>query len=220
MLVGLRHTKSLRPTYLVFSSHGYIVQITNVVSQDGLLAEVSVARREGQGIVQSQLRRYALFGAEARLKELEAEVASIRRAFPELGTRAVPSASAGTIATPSRRRRGMSAANRKAVSERMKKYWTERRAQTSDGAGAAASAGTQKRASKRGRSRKAAKAAKRGARKMSAAARKRISDAQKARWPSGRVLQPSATAVLSGRLAEGSDRTVQHGTSASVSSLS
>ena len=87
-----------------------------------------------------------------------------------------------------RKRRGMSAANRQAVSERMRKYWAERRAPKSNGADSAAPAGTQKRASKGGRSRKnAKKAAKGGTRKMSAAARKRISDAQKARWAKHKV---------------------------------
>jgi hypothetical protein len=66
------------------------------------------------------LRRFARAGAQARLEELRAEEAAIHRAFP--GLSAKPRA-----ANAGRRRGRMSAAARKAVSERMKKYWAERR---------------------------------------------------------------------------------------------
>jgi len=74
-------------------------------------------------------------GAMAVLEELEREAAAIRRAFPGLasnrGRRGRSSASAGAerVAgdSPRRRRPAMSAAARRAVSERMKKYWAERR---------------------------------------------------------------------------------------------
>jgi hypothetical protein len=66
------------------------------------------------------LQRLARAGAQARLEELRAEEAAIHRAFP--GLAAKPRA-----ATAGRRRSRMSAAARKAVSERMKKYWAERR---------------------------------------------------------------------------------------------
>jgi hypothetical protein len=69
----------------------------------------------------------------------------------------------------------MSPAARKAVSERMKKYWASRRqsqgAQTNQ-----AAAGTNS-APRNG-----------GQRKLSAAARKRISEAQKARWAKQRAV--------------------------------
>lgn len=70
------------------------------------------------------LKKLALLGARARLEELRQEEAAIRSAFPELfrGGR-----SAAAAAPRKGRRRGMSAAGRKAVSERMKKYWAERR---------------------------------------------------------------------------------------------
>jgi len=84
-----------------------------------------------------QLQRLARRGAQAVLDELEREAAAIRRAFPDLfgrrgrrRGRAATSASSSSGASSSggaRRRRGMSAAARKAVSERMKKYWAERR---------------------------------------------------------------------------------------------
>jgi hypothetical protein len=72
-----------------------------------------------------QLRRLARLGAIARLEQLKQEEAAIRAEFPELfgrGRRAT------TAAKPRRRhRRPMSSAARKAVSERMRKYWAERR---------------------------------------------------------------------------------------------
>ena len=72
-----------------------------------------------------QLRRLARLGATARLQQLKEEEAAIRAEFPELSGRRRAAASAGDSAR--RRRRGMSAAGRKAVSDRMKKYWAERR---------------------------------------------------------------------------------------------
>ena len=64
-------------------------------------------------------------GAQARLDQLQSEIAAIRRAFPGLG-RGRPPAAAGEA--PGRRRRSrMSAAARRAVSVRMKKYWAARR---------------------------------------------------------------------------------------------
>ena len=83
---------------------------------------------------QEQLRRLARLGAVARLEELRQEEAAIRAEFPELfgrGRRAGANARAvGARAEGSgrrRRRRGMTASQRKAVSERMRKYWAERR---------------------------------------------------------------------------------------------
>jgi hypothetical protein len=141
--------------------------------------------------IDSTLHRYALLGAQARLQQLADETADVYRQFPQLRTgrgRQVDGAdSTSPSPAPQRKRSRMSAANRKAVSERMRKYWAERRAQNADGAEPAASTGTAKRAAKGGRARKAVKAAaKRGRRKMSAAARKRISQAQKARWAAKR----------------------------------
>ena len=79
----------------------------------------------------TQLQRLARRGAQAVLEELEREAAAIRRAFPDLfgGRARARKASGGGAASAgrARRRRGMSPAARKAVSERMKKYWAERR---------------------------------------------------------------------------------------------
>jgi hypothetical protein len=77
-----------------------------------------------------ELRRLARLGAKSRLEELRREEASIRRAFPELFRRgaAADAGAAGTAGGRRRRRRSrMSAEARKAVSERMKKYWASRR---------------------------------------------------------------------------------------------
>ena len=79
-----------------------------------------------------QLRRLARLGAIARLSQLREEEAAIRAEFPELFGRAqraggTSQASAPAKATRRRRRQSMSAAARKAVSERMRKYWAERR---------------------------------------------------------------------------------------------
>lgn len=80
-----------------------------------------------------QLRRLTRLGAVARLEQIRQEEAAIRAEFPELfgrGARRTGRAARGgnSTAPVSRRRRPrMSAAARKAVSERMRKYWAERR---------------------------------------------------------------------------------------------
>lgn len=75
------------------------------------------------------LRRFARLGAMRRLEDMRNEEAAIRATFPELfrgaAAPAVAKASVGT--TRRRKRRAMSAAGRKAVSERMRKYWASRR---------------------------------------------------------------------------------------------
>jgi len=79
---------------------------------------------------QDQLRRLARLGAVARLEQLREEEAAIRAEFPELfgGRRGNSKAAAQDTGTRKRRRRAaMSAAQRKEVSERMRKYWAERR---------------------------------------------------------------------------------------------
>jgi hypothetical protein len=73
-----------------------------------------------------QLRRLARLGAIARLEQLKQEEADIRTEFPELFGRGRRAAGA-QVDKPRRRRRKMSSAARKAVSERMRKYWAERR---------------------------------------------------------------------------------------------
>jgi hypothetical protein len=79
-----------------------------------------------------QLRRLARLGAVARLEQLRQEESAIRAEFPELfgrGRQRQRNNAAPSAASPrrARRRPKMSAAARKAVSERMRKYWAERR---------------------------------------------------------------------------------------------
>lgn len=75
-----------------------------------------------------QLRRLARLGAIARLEQLKQEEAAIRAEFPELFGRGRRAATAADAAKPARRRRRkMSSAARKAVSDRMRKYWADRR---------------------------------------------------------------------------------------------
>lgn len=74
-------------------------------------------------MTRSELVRFARTGAEARLQSLEAEIQTILRLFPDLRKRG---SSSGNSVGPRRGGR-MSAAARKAVSIRMKKYWAARR---------------------------------------------------------------------------------------------
>lgn len=79
------------------------------------------------------LKAYALAGAEARVRELRAELESIYTVFPALRKGGAAPAASRASGTPARTRgarkarRAMSAAERKAVSARMKKYWAARR---------------------------------------------------------------------------------------------
>ena len=74
-------------------------------------------------LTREELHRLARLGAKARLDELRREEAAIRRAFPDLLGSGRPAAGRGTAA---RRRKPMSDAARKEVSERMKRYWAAR----------------------------------------------------------------------------------------------
>ena len=74
------------------------------------------------------LKEYAKRGAEARVAELTSELAKIYRVFPGLRRGAASAAAATTtVRTGRRRRKPMSAAQKKAVSVRMRKYWASRR---------------------------------------------------------------------------------------------
>ena len=138
-------------------------------------------------ILSSDIRHFAITGAEARLLQLSEETAAIHRLFPELRKGYAQNAESAVLSRlrPPRhgRRRAMSAAERNAVSARMKKYWAARRAGTATATTAAAEANESPK-TKVARAAKGAKrgAAKRGSRRMSPEARKRISDGQKARW--------------------------------------
>jgi hypothetical protein len=85
-----------------------------------------------------ELQRLARMGAATRLEQIERERLSILRAFPDLARRrpartgeetadADGAGAAPAKRTRRRRRNNMSAEARRAVSERMKKYWADRR---------------------------------------------------------------------------------------------
>jgi hypothetical protein len=87
----------------------------------------------------SQLQEFARLGAAARIKELQAEIASIRKDFPALSAygggvpspfRKRPGRPAANLAetAPRKRRRKMSAAARKKISEAQKKRWAAQKA--------------------------------------------------------------------------------------------
>ncbi len=96
-------------------------------------------------LTRDDIRKLARLGAARRLEELKQEEASIRAAFPDLtdggpgrgGRRrrrrggrpaaSEESTAAGAATTRKRKRRKMSAAEKRAVSVRMRKYWAERR---------------------------------------------------------------------------------------------
>src|SRR4029453_5862939 len=77
------------------------------------------------------MKAYARRGAEARIAELTAELNEIYKAFPDLRRGTGRSATATTGAGGRRRKRkSMSAAQKAAVSKRMKAYWAARRAKS------------------------------------------------------------------------------------------
>lgn len=79
-----------------------------------------------------ELRQLAITGAQAKIKELDSQRIALLREFPELTTsnRSATVARA-TAGAPRRRRvrrtRRFTAAQRRAISLRMKRLWAERR---------------------------------------------------------------------------------------------
>jgi hypothetical protein len=86
-----------------------------------------------KSLSQQTVRAFALIGARARLESLQAEIEALRASFPELGgggtgrgrRRARKTAAASSRKRRPRRR--MTAEEKQAVSERMRKYWAGRR---------------------------------------------------------------------------------------------
>jgi hypothetical protein len=78
----------------------------------------------------SHILELARKGAEVRYQELKTEIAALVKVFPHLAQQAGTALGRAVGKTEARLRRSrtMSAAARKAVSERMKKYWAARRA--------------------------------------------------------------------------------------------
>lgn len=91
----------------------------------------------GNGLPLDELKRLARLGASARLQQIEEERKAILRAFPGLaaaGARQAPTgpAEAGAPLAQGRKRRGrrrMTAAEKKAASDRMKRIWEARKQQ-------------------------------------------------------------------------------------------
>ena len=79
------------------------------------------------GLNAEKLRELARAGAELALRELRAEIIAIERTFPELALPKRRRAIRRSIDQATQRTRTMSAEARRAVSERMKRYWAERR---------------------------------------------------------------------------------------------
>lgn len=80
-----------------------------------------------RGLSAERLRELARHGAETVLKQLRAEIIAIERTFPELALPQKRRAVRQAIQGARKRVHAMSDAQRRAVSERMKKYWAERR---------------------------------------------------------------------------------------------
>jgi len=79
------------------------------------------------GLSADKVRELARAGAHSAVKNLQAEIIAIERAFPELRLAQGRRAARRSLKQASSRTRRMSAAARKAVSERMARYWAERR---------------------------------------------------------------------------------------------
>ena len=90
---------------------------------------------EGMAKHSASILDWARRGAEARWNELQTETAALLKTFPDLAS--ISRTARRTVATSARgvadtlestpKRSTMSAAQRKAVSARMKKYWAQRR---------------------------------------------------------------------------------------------
>jgi hypothetical protein len=74
-----------------------------------------------------RLRELARIGAEVTLRRLRAEIVAIERAFPELKLPGRRRQMRRALQQVSTKTRTMSVEARRAVSERMTRYWAERR---------------------------------------------------------------------------------------------
>ncbi len=84
-------------------------------------------RATSTGLSPEKLRELARAGAEVALNRLRAEIIAIERAFPELALPRRRRAVRRAVKQVTNRTRRMSAAARRAISERMKRYWAERK---------------------------------------------------------------------------------------------
>jgi hypothetical protein len=83
--------------------------------------------RVANALSADRVKELARTGAELALKELRAEIIAIERTFPELALPKRRRALRRSLSHATQRARRMSAAARKAVSARMKRYSAERR---------------------------------------------------------------------------------------------
>ncbi len=86
-----------------------------------------MARTAGGTLSAGKIREFARAGAEVTIKRLRAEIIAIERTFPELAHSRRRRAARKTVKQATNRTRRMSAAARKAISQRMQRYWAERR---------------------------------------------------------------------------------------------
>lgn len=95
------------------------------------LQGAALAKLSSHGLTAERIRHLAVSGAGTLLKQLRAEIVAIERTFPELAgpaaRRQVTRSVTRSVKTAQRHARTMSAAARKAVSARAKKYLAERR---------------------------------------------------------------------------------------------
>ena len=83
--------------------------------------------RPANGLSAERLKELARTGAERALKELRVEIIAIERTFPELRLSRRRRVVQRSLKQATQRTRTWSAAARTAVSQRMKRYWAERR---------------------------------------------------------------------------------------------
>lgn len=81
----------------------------------------------GRTLSVEKIRELARAGAEVTVKRLRAEIIAIERTFPELALPKRRRAARKAVRRATNRTRRMSAAARKAISQRMQRYWAERR---------------------------------------------------------------------------------------------
>ena len=83
----------------------------------------------GRELSKAELDRLARLGAGARLEELDRERRAILQAFPGLAFKRHEAPAAEPRKKPRKKRRKATAAERKAASERMRKYWAAKKQQ-------------------------------------------------------------------------------------------
>ncbi len=81
----------------------------------------------GRTLSVEKIRELARAGAEVTVKRLRAEIIAIERTFPELALPKRRRAARKAVKQATNRTRRVSAAARKAISQRMQRYWAERR---------------------------------------------------------------------------------------------